>query len=62
MAEWLKLGIIQSACSKFNSPIFAIAKKNRDIRLVQDFWALNANTHTNKYSMMDVSKCISNIG
>jgi hypothetical protein len=27
MAEWLKLGIIQPAWSKFNSPIFAVARR-----------------------------------
>ncbi|MCZ2208037.1 hypothetical protein, partial [Cylindrospermopsis raciborskii] len=42
--EWLKMGVIQPARSKFNSPIFAVAKKNGGIRLVQDFRALNAQT------------------
>jgi hypothetical protein len=31
VAEWLKLCIIQPARSKFNSPIFALAKKNSGI-------------------------------
>ena len=39
--EWLKLGVVQPARSKYNSPIFAVAKKNGGIRLVQDFRALN---------------------
>ena len=60
--EWLKMGVIQPARSKFNSPIFAVAKKNGGIRLVQDFRALNAQTYVDKYSMKDVSECIGDIG
>jgi hypothetical protein len=48
--------------SKYNSPIFAVAKKNGGILLIQDFRALNANIHTDKYPMKDFSKCIGNIG
>jgi hypothetical protein len=39
--EWLKLGIIQPARSRYNSPIFAVMKKDGGVRLVQDFQALN---------------------
>ena len=60
--EWLKLGVIQPARSKYNSPIFAVMKKNGGVRLVQDFRALNAHTHVDKYSMKDVSECIGEIG
>jgi len=35
--EWLKLGVVEPAWSKFNSPLFAVLKKNRGVRLVQDF-------------------------
>jgi len=38
------LRLIQPACSKFNSPILVLAKKDGSIQLVRDFWALNANT------------------
>lgn len=62
VAEWLKLGVVQPARSKFNSPLFAVAKKNGGIRLVQDFRALNAQTFVDKYSMKDVSECIGDIG
>ena len=62
VSEWLKLGVVQPARSKFNSPIFVVAKKNGGLRLVQDFRALNAQTHTDKYSMKDVSECIGEIG
>ena len=62
VAEWLKLGVVQPTRSKYNSPIFAVAKKNGGVRLVQDFRALNAQTMEDKYSMKDVSECINEIG
>jgi hypothetical protein len=49
----LKLGVVQPTRSKFNCPIFVVAKKNGGLQLVQDFWALNAQTHKDKYSMKD---------
>jgi len=62
VTEWLKLGVIQPARSKYNSPIFAVMKKNGGVRLVQDFRALNAQSHIDKYSMKDISECIGEIG
>ena len=62
VAEWLKLGVIQPTRSKFNSPIFVVAKKDGGLRMVQDFRALNAQTHVDKYSMKDVNECIGDIG
>ena len=59
--EWLKLGVIEPARSKYNSPIFVVAKKNGGIRLVQDFRALNAETHIDKYCMQDVTECVGEI-
>jgi hypothetical protein len=60
--EWLKLGVIQPAHSRYNSPIFAVMKKDGGVRLVQDFRALNNQSYTDKYSMKDVSECIGEIG
>ena len=60
--EWLKLGVIQPARSRYNSPIFAVMKKDGNVRLVQDFRALNNQSYTDKYSMKDVSECIGKIG
>jgi hypothetical protein len=60
--EWLKLGVIQPAQSRYNSPIFAVMKKDGNVRLVQDFRALNNESYTDKYSMKDVSECIGEIG
>ena len=31
VAEWLKLGVVEPSRSKFNSPIFAVLKKNGGI-------------------------------
>ncbi len=47
---------------RYNSPIFAIIKKDGNMRLVQDFHALNNQSYTDKYSMKDVSECIGEIG
>jgi hypothetical protein len=60
--EWLKLGVIQPAHSRYNSPIFAVMKKDGNMRLVQDFRALNNQNYTDKYSMKDVSECFGEIG
>ena len=54
IVEWLKLGVIEPARSKYNSLIFAVAKKNGGIQLVQDFRALNPKTHIKKYCMRDI--------
>jgi hypothetical protein len=60
--EWLKRGVIQPACSHYNSLIFAVMKKDGNMRLVQDFRALNNQSYTDIYSMKDVSECIGKIG
>ncbi len=44
--KWLKLGVIQPARSHYNSPIFAVMKKDGNVRLVQDFHALNNKSYT----------------
>jgi hypothetical protein len=60
--EWLKHGIIDRARSPYNCSIFMVPKKNGQLRIVQDFRALNANSHIEKYSMKCVSECIGDIG
>jgi hypothetical protein len=60
--KWLKLSVTQPARSRYNSPIFAVMKKDGGVRLVQDFRALNNQSYTDKYSMKDVSECIGKIG
>jgi len=62
VAEWLRLGVVEPTRSKYNSPLFVVMKKNGGVRIVQDFRALNAASHIDKYSMKDVNECISDIG
>ena len=49
MNNWWKMEILELNRSQYNS---------QSLRLVQDFQALNANSHIDKYSMKDVSECI----
>jgi len=62
LAEWLKLGVVEPCRSKYNSPIFVVAKKDGGLRIVQDFRALNSETFVDKYSMQDVNECVAEIG
>jgi hypothetical protein len=62
LTEWLKLGVVEPCRSKYNSPIFVVAKKDGGLRIVQDFRALNTQTFVDKYSMHDVNECVAEIG
>ena len=62
LTEWLKLGVVEPCRSKYNSPIFVVPKKDGSLRVVQDFRALNHQTHVDKYSMHDVTECVNQIG
>ncbi len=51
------------AKSLYNSPIFCILKKqSQGLRVVQDFREINNQSHSNKYSMKEITQCISDIG
>jgi hypothetical protein len=43
--ELLKLGVVRPSNSKFNSPMFILAKKDGGVRIIQDFWAINQQNH-----------------
>jgi hypothetical protein len=60
--ELLKLGVVRPSNSKFNSPMFVVAKKDGGVRIVQDFRAINQQTMVDKCSMRDVLECINEIG
>ncbi len=60
--EWLKIGVIKLTNSPYNSPIFVVPQKDGSPRYVLDFRKLNANSHTDKYSMKSVEECIGDIG
>ena len=60
--EWIALGIVKPARSRYNSPMFCVGKKDGTLRLVQDFRALNAASMDDKYTMKDVTECIGEIG
>ena len=60
--EWIALGIVEPARSRYNSPMFCVGKKDGTLRLVQDFRALNAASMDDKYTMKDVTECIGEIG
>ena len=62
LTEWLKLGVVEPCRSKYNSPIFVVAKKDGGLQIVQDFRALNSETFVDKYSMQDVNECVAEIG
>jgi hypothetical protein len=60
--ELLKLGLNRPLKSRFNSPMFVMAKKDGGIRIIQEFQAINQKTMVDKYSMRDVQECIDKIG
>jgi len=61
LEEWLKLEVVRRSDSLYNSPIFCVPKK-QGLRIVQDFRELNQNSHIDKYSMKEITECISDIG
>jgi len=63
LEEWLKLGVVRRSDSLYNSPIFCVPKRQgQGLRIKQDFWELNQNSHIDKYSMKEITECISDIG
>jgi len=63
LEEWLKLGVVQRSDSLYNLPIFCVPKKQgQGLQIIQDFIELNQNSHINKYSMKEITKCIGDIG
>jgi hypothetical protein len=63
LEEWLKLGVVRRLDLLYNSPICCVPKKKgQGLRIIQDFRELNQNSHSDKYSLKEITECISNIG
>ena len=62
LKNWLKLKIVSPSKSKYNSPIFCVLKKDKSLRPVLDYRALNSITVIDKYSGREVSECIDELG
>ena len=61
LKENLETGHIQPSKSPISSLVFFIKKKDGSLRLVQDYWALNAVTIKNKYPLPLISKLINKL-
>ena len=57
-----KSGVIEPSRSPYNSPIFCVAKKTGELRVVQDMRALNEASYEDKYAIREISECIDEIG
>jgi hypothetical protein len=63
LEEWLKLGVVGRSDLLYNSLIFCVPKKQgQGLWIIQDFRELNQNSHIDKYSMKEITECISDIG
>ena len=61
--EWLKLGVIVPAKSRWNSPLFVVAKKEPGkFRYVLDYRKLNAQSLPDCYTLREMDSCILDIG
>ncbi len=60
--EWLRIAVIKPTNSPYNSPFFVVPKKDGSPSYVLDFGKLNANSHSDIYSMKLVEECIGDIG
>ena len=60
--ELLRLGCIQPSLSPYNSPLFLVKKKDGEMRIVQDFRAINLQTQPDRYIIRTVQSSIDEIG
>jgi hypothetical protein len=51
LEEALATGCIRQSKSPLGAPVFFIKKKDRKLRFIQDYWALNAITRKNQYPL-----------
>jgi hypothetical protein len=64
VAEWIRIGIMEPARSKYNSPILCVKKKEgQGLRVVLDFRKINSKSLPDRYSIKGVvDECIRDIG
>lgn len=61
--EWIKIGIVETSKSKYNSPVFCVRKKEgHGLRVVLDYRHLNAKSLPDRYSIKCVDECIRDVG
>ena len=62
VTELQKKGCIEPSRSAYNSPIFCVPKHSGELRVVQDFRAINAASLDDRYVIQDIGSCINEIG
>ncbi len=60
--ELLAKDCIQLSNSPYNSPVFCVPKHNGELRVVQDFRALNFASFDDKYVFREIQACLDEIG
>ena len=60
---WMKIGIVERARSKYNSPIFCVPKKEgQGLRTVLDYRNVNMKSMPDRYSIRTIEECITEVG
>lgn len=60
--ELLACGIIEQCSSPYNTPIFCVEKKDKSLRIVQDFREINKFSKEDKFMIKDVRECLDTVG
>ena len=62
LEKQLSMGLIRHSESEFAAPIVTVSKPNGDIRICQDYRALNANTTQDPFPMPHIDSIIVSLG
>ncbi len=60
--KWLKLGIVEPARSRYNSPIFCVKKKGGGYRMCLDYRGVNEKSFPENYTIRTPEDCMAEIG
>ena len=60
--KWLKLGIVEPARSRYNSPIFCVKKKGGGFRMCLDYRGVNEKSFPENYTIRTPEDCMAEIG